>query len=223
MGRVIDLLDELDVLDDTLIYYIIGDNGASAEGTPERHLQRAVFTQRSGGVRDRRVHGGKHRQVRHSRGLQPLRRGMGARHVHPLPVDQASGVPLRGNSQRRHRPLAQRVQRQRAKCATSSTTSSTSPPPCSMWPICPSRLWSTASSSKPLHGVSMTYLFDDADAADRRETQYFEMVCNRGIYHKGWMAVTRHSIPWLFGAELACSRRRRLGALRHLDGLDAGP
>ena len=54
----------------------------------------------------------------------------------------------------------------------------------------------------PLHGVSMAYLFDDADAADRRETQYFEMVCNRGIYHKGWMAVTRHSVPWLFGATL---------------------
>ena len=54
----------------------------------------------------------------------------------------------------------------------------------------------------PLHGVSMAYLFDDANASDRRETQYFEMVCNRGIYHKGWTAVTRHSIPWLFGATL---------------------
>jgi hypothetical protein len=55
---------------------------------------------------------------------------------------------------------------------------------------------------QPIQGVSMKYLFDDAEASDRRETQYFEMVCNRGIYHKGWMAVTRHSIPWLFGAEL---------------------
>ena len=54
----------------------------------------------------------------------------------------------------------------------------------------------------PLHGVSMAYLFDHADAPDRRETQYFEMVCNRGIYHKGWTAVTRHSTPWLFGATL---------------------
>ena len=33
-GRIIDTLEELDVLDDTLVYYIIGDNGASAEGTP---------------------------------------------------------------------------------------------------------------------------------------------------------------------------------------------
>ena len=49
----------------------------------------------------------------------------------------------------------------------------------------------------PLHGVSMRYCFDDAEAPERHETQYFEIVCNRGIYHKGWTAVTRHSIPWL--------------------------
>ena len=49
----------------------------------------------------------------------------------------------------------------------------------------------------PLHGVSMTYSFDDASAAERRTTQYFEMFCNRGIYHEGWTAVTRHSIPWM--------------------------
>ena len=49
----------------------------------------------------------------------------------------------------------------------------------------------------PMEGVSMRYAFDDADAADRRETQYFEMFCNRGIYHRGWTAVTRHSLPWI--------------------------
>jgi arylsulfatase len=50
---------------------------------------------------------------------------------------------------------------------------------------------------EPLHGVSMVYSFDDGAAAERHETQYFEMFCNRGIYHKGWTAVTRHSTPWL--------------------------
>jgi hypothetical protein len=42
----------------------------------------------------------------------------------------------------------------------------------------------------------MLYAFDNAKAAERHETQYFEMFCNRGIYHKGWTAVTRHSTPW---------------------------
>jgi hypothetical protein len=54
----------------------------------------------------------------------------------------------------------------------------------------------------PLHGVSMAYCFDDAEAAEARETQYFEMLCNRGIYHKGWTAVTRHSVPWDFHEDL---------------------
>ncbi len=43
----------------------------------------------------------------------------------------------------------------------------------------------------------MAYSFDDVKAADTHETQYFEMFVNRGIYHKGWTAVTRHSIPWV--------------------------
>jgi arylsulfatase len=45
----------------------------------------------------------------------------------------------------------------------------------------------------------MRYSFGDAEAAERRTTQYFEMFCNRGIYHEGWTAVTRHSTPWVMG------------------------
>jgi arylsulfatase len=49
----------------------------------------------------------------------------------------------------------------------------------------------------PLHGVDMAESFDNRSAPERRETQYFEMFVNRGIYHKGWTAVTRHSLPWV--------------------------
>jgi arylsulfatase A-like enzyme len=48
-----------------------------------------------------------------------------------------------------------------------------------------------------MDGVSMLYTVDDAKAKDRHTTQYFEMFGNRGIYHDGWVACTRHSIPWL--------------------------
>jgi hypothetical protein len=54
----------------------------------------------------------------------------------------------------------------------------------------------------PIEGTSMLYSFDGATEDDRRETQYFEMFCNRGIYHQGWTAVTRHSIPWMTGGPL---------------------
>jgi arylsulfatase A-like enzyme len=50
---------------------------------------------------------------------------------------------------------------------------------------------------RPMDGVSMLYTVDDAEAAERRKTQYFEMFGNRAIYHEGWVAATRHSVPWL--------------------------
>src|SRR5690606_31082163 len=56
---------------------------------------------------------------------------------------------------------------------------------------------------KPLEGVSMAYSFGDPAAAERRETQYFEMFVNRGIYHKGWTACTRHSVPWRMDLPMA--------------------
>jgi hypothetical protein len=49
---------------------------------------------------------------------------------------------------------------------------------------------------KPYEGVSMAYSLEDAQAPEHHETQYFEMYVNRGIYHKGWTAVTKHSTPW---------------------------
>jgi arylsulfatase len=54
----------------------------------------------------------------------------------------------------------------------------------------------------PLEGVSMLYSFNDAKAAERHETQYFEMFGNRGIYHKGWTAVTKHVTPWIQGKSI---------------------
>jgi arylsulfatase A-like enzyme len=57
-------------------------------------------------------------------------------------------------------------------------------------------------AQRPMDGVSMLYSADDAKAADRRTTQYFEMFGNRGIYHEGWVACTRHSIPWVLVPKL---------------------
>lgn len=55
---------------------------------------------------------------------------------------------------------------------------------------------------KPMEGVSMVYTFDkaNADAPSKRQTQYFEMFANRGIYHDGWYACTTPpEPPWLLG------------------------
>jgi arylsulfatase len=49
---------------------------------------------------------------------------------------------------------------------------------------------------KPIEGVSMVYTFDSAQAAGRHRTQYFEMFVNRGIFADGWWAASRANIPW---------------------------
>ena len=57
VGRLVDALEDLEVLDDTLIYYIVGDNGASARGDAAGHVQRDDLAERGGRHRDDRVHG----------------------------------------------------------------------------------------------------------------------------------------------------------------------
>ena len=49
----------------------------------------------------------------------------------------------------------------------------------------------------PMEGTSMLYTFDEPDAAERHDLQYFEMFGNRGVYYKGWSAVTKHRTPWV--------------------------
>lgn len=53
---------------------------------------------------------------------------------------------------------------------------------------------------KPMEGVSFGYTFADADAPEQHVTQYFELFGNRGIYDRGWTAVTKHRTPWELGA-----------------------
>ncbi|MBV8883285.1 MAG: arylsulfatase [Chroococcidiopsidaceae cyanobacterium CP_BM_RX_35] len=51
-------------------------------------------------------------------------------------------------------------------------------------------------AQKPIEGTSLIYTFEDAKIPTRHTTQYFEMFGNQGIYHDGWMASALRSIPW---------------------------
>ncbi len=53
----------------------------------------------------------------------------------------------------------------------------------------------------PIEGTSMVYTFNDGDAPERHTTQYFEIFGNRGIYRDGWFARTIHRAPWNIGAQ----------------------
>jgi arylsulfatase len=49
----------------------------------------------------------------------------------------------------------------------------------------------------PMEGTSMLYALNEPEAPERHDLQYFEMFGNRGIYHRGWSAVTKHKTPWV--------------------------
>jgi len=51
---------------------------------------------------------------------------------------------------------------------------------------------------KPIEGTSLAYSFNDASAKEKHTVQYFEMFGNRGVYQDGWMARTIHRAPWQY-------------------------
>ena len=110
------------------------------------HLQRDDHLQRRRRPGDARVHGLEDRRVRHARGLQPLRRRLGARDGHALPVDQAGGLPLGRHPQRHDRPLADRHRGQGRGALAVPPRDRRRRRPSSKPPGCPSRPSSTACS-----------------------------------------------------------------------------
>ncbi|MGF1460833.1 MAG: arylsulfatase [Leptolyngbyaceae cyanobacterium] len=71
-------------------------------------------------------------------------------------------------------------------------------------------------TQKPIEGTSLVYTFDDEDAATRHTTQYFEMLGNQGIYSDGWMASALWAPPWV--SEPAGDKdilKSRLGTVQH--------
>ena len=208
-----------EILDDTLIYYIIGDNGASAEGTPNGCFNEMAVLNGMGTLetpeflheQDRRLRrartpttttrsAGRTRWTRPTSGPSRWRRTWAA----PATARSCTG---RTASRRRARSASQF--RHVIDIAPTILEAAGLPHPTVV----------NSMQQAPIEGVSMLYAFNDAKAAERHETQYFEMFCNRGIYHKGWTAVTRHGVPWV-GAYKRGLRRRRLGAVRHQHRLD---
>jgi arylsulfatase len=112
VGRLVDALDEIGVLDDTLVYYIIGDNGASAEGTLQGTFNEMISLNGMGELETPEFLRSRLDQLG---GPSPpaLCGGLGARDVHAVPVDQAGRVALGRHAQRHDRALAERHQGER--------------------------------------------------------------------------------------------------------------
>jgi arylsulfatase A-like enzyme len=201
VGRLLDALEDLGVLDSTLVYYIIGDNGASAEGTLNGtynemiNFNGAAALETPEFMMERLDDFGGPESYNHY--------AVGWAHAMDTPYQWTKQVASHWGGTRNgtivHWPAGfesrGEVRKQFSHVIDVAATvldAAGLPEPTFVHGI----------QQEPLHGTSMAYSFDDADAAERRETQYFEMFCNRGIYHQGWTAVTKHGIPWvLVGGE----------------------
>ena len=198
IGRLIDALQDLEILDDTLIYVIIGDNGASAEGSLQgcfnemapltgfAALETAEFlTERLdqlGGVESYNHYavGWAHAMDTPYQWTKQVASHFGGTRNGTI-VHWPKGITAKGEIRSQFHHVID--------VAPTILEAAGLPQP----------TFVNGVQQRPIEGVSMAYSFNEAKASDRHQTQYFEMAGNRGIYHKGWTAVTQHRIPWETG------------------------
>jgi arylsulfatase A-like enzyme len=194
VGRLVAQLEALGELDDTLFYYIVGDNGSSAEGGPEGTYNEMMALNGIVGRADQ---------------MMDHIDEWGGPSTFPhfaIGWAWAGNTPFQWTKQvashfggTRNGMVMHWPRRVEAKGEIRSQF-------CHVVDVAPTVLDAAGLpqpkvvngvQQRPMDGVSLLYSIADAAAPERHTTQYFEMFGNRGIYQDGWVACTRHSIPWL--------------------------
>ena len=189
IGRVIDYLEESGQLENTLIFYC-ADNGASGEGSPSGSVNENRFfngypddiesniamIDKLGGP-DTYNHYPTGWAVAFSTPYRMFKRyaSFAGGTCDPLVIHWPRGIKAKGE-----------VRHQYHHCTDIMPT---------ILECCGIEMPEAIDGQKqsPLAGVSMRYSFDNASTPTRKETQYYEMVGTRGIWHKGWKAATVHA------------------------------
>ena len=196
VGRLIDALEDLEILDDTLIFYIIGDNGASAEGTI-----RGAFNEMSNfnGMAE----------VETTEFLISTMDELGTESSYNhfsigwalamnTPYQWTKQVASHWGGTRNgtivHWPKG--ISEGGGVRHQFTHVIDLAPTVLEVAGI-PEPAFVNGVMQSPMEGTSMAYSFGDADAPERHDLQYFEMFGNRGVYFKGWSAVTKHKTPWI--------------------------
>ena len=196
VGRLVAQLEAIGELDNTLFFYIVGDNGASAEGGPEGAYNEMMALNGIIGKADQMMEhiddwGGPTTFPHFAIGWalacntpfqwtkQVASHFGGTRNG--MVMHWPKGVKAKGEVRDQFHHVVD--------IAATALEAVKLPEPKTVNGV----------AQRPMDGVSMLYSADAPDAAERRTTQYFEMFGNRGIYHEGWVACTRHSIPWMAG------------------------
>jgi arylsulfatase A-like enzyme len=193
VGRLIDSLAQSGELDNTLVMYVVGDNGASAEGGLEGTFNEVAsligFNPGLASIVKRIDQiGGPESEPHVPVGWawamdcpfqwtkQVASHFGGTRN--PMVVHWPKGIKAKGETRAQFHHVIDVVPTILDCCGIPEPKSVNGIP------------------QKPIEGISMRYTFDGAAAKSKRPTQYFEMMVNRAIYHDGWVACSRFGVPW---------------------------
>jgi arylsulfatase A-like enzyme len=200
VGRLLDSLKQLDLLDDTLVYYIIGDNGASAEGTLNGTYNEMINFNGAAALETPEFLMARLDKLGGPDSYNHY--AVGWAHAMNTPYQWTKQVASHFGGTRNgtivHWPKGIKGKGElRSQFHHVIDVAPTVLEAAGL----PAPQFVNGVQQHAIEGVSMAYSFNDPKAAERHETQYFEMFGNRGIYHKGWTAVTRHKTPWLLIGE----------------------
>ena len=202
VGRVIDALEDLEILDDTIVYYIIGDNGASAEGTLNGAFNEMANFNGMAALETPEFLTSKMDELGSPSSYNHY--SVGWAWAMDTPFQWTKQVASHWGGTRNgtivHWPNG--IEEKGGLRSQFSHVIDVAPTILEAAGL-PEPTMVNGVQQSPMEGTSMLYSFNDAGASDRHELQYFEMFGNRGIYHKGWSAVTKHKTPWVMvGGEL---------------------
>jgi arylsulfatase len=196
VGRVIDAIEELGILEDTLIFCIIGDNGASAEGTIRGTFNELICLNGMGDI----VETPEFLSARVDKWGSPEaynHYAVGWAWAMDTPFQWTKQVASHWGGTRNgtivHWPS--RIADRGGLRSQFTHVIDVAPTVLELAGI-PEPATVNGVEQSPYEGTSMAYTFDAPDEPERHDLQYFEMFGNRGVYHQGWSAVTKHRTPW---------------------------
>ena len=196
VGRVIDAIESIGALENTLIYFIIGDNGASAEGTVNGAFNEMANFNGLAAIETPEFMAAMKDKLGTVDAYNHYSVGWAWAMCAPYQWTKQVASHWGGtrNGTLVHWPNGiKSAGEQRSQFTHVIDVAPTILEAAGL----PEPLFVNGAQQAPIEGTSMVYSFDDPDEPERHDLQYFEMFGNRGIYFKGWSAVTRHSTPWL--------------------------
>ncbi len=196
VGRLIDALADLEILDDTLVYYIIGDNGASAEGTMNGAFNEMANFNGMAAVETPEFMVSKMGDFGTPDSYNHYSVGWAWAMNSPLQWTKQVASHWGGTRNGTIVHWPRRIEEKGGLRSQFTHVIDIAPTILEAAGL-PEPTLVNGVLQSPMEGTSMLYSFNDAEEPERHDLQYFEMFGNRGVYHRGWSAVTKHKTPWI--------------------------